>query len=527
MAQMTTRMQELFARVGAFLSEKGISKKTLNRACFVLFILMLIPLVWIAFYNYPADDDFQNVLGAATAWVQQGSLVEALKAVWAQVMAGYMSWHGVFASGVYTGLTPMIFNMDLYFLSNWCALAMLCLSWGYLIKTLLHWVLDADKNLFWIVYTPVMILVLQFLPSIGDGIYWHTGSGYLFAFDNMLFSIGMLLRANKPQTRARAIWRGCLLAISAVALGGSFYGPMLAALFILFLIVIISFVKKQRNRLHCGIFIGFFLVALIFNVMSPGIALRQQRVGDPLNPVVAVATAILDSFDLAGQWLSPQLFAMLLLIVPVLWKPLQNSSLSFRHPFALFVMLYGMFSATLVPGIYTNFSYGMGRYFNVIYLNFLLMALGSVCYAEGWLIRFLERHKESGAHQKLLDVSRNLGERFVLLYLALSIAFLMMGGFGNTIMNTSSVSAAKSLITGEAAKFKSDMKAREEYIRVTDSDVVAVQPLNSQPYVFKPDKLPFQGIYGRVRYMKWYFELFYNAAHSQEVQQSGGVDPAS
>lgn len=86
------------------------------------------------------------------------------------------------------------------------------------------------------------------------------------------------------------------------------------------------------------------------------------------------------------------------------------------------------------------------------------------------------------------------------------------GAFDFTITNTSSLNAAKCLLNGDAARFREEMAERQEYIRVTDSDSVQVKPLDSQPYVFKYDRLPFQGIYGRVRYMKMYFELFYNAA---------------
>ena len=46
---------------------------------------------------------------------------------------------------------------------------------------------------------------------------------------------------------------------------------------------------------------------------------------------------------------------------------------------------------------------------------------------------------------------------------------------------------------------------------MTDSDEVDVPALSGQPYVFKYDRLPLQGIYGTVRYMRMYFELFYNA----------------
>ena len=102
-----------------------------------------------------------------------------------------------------------------------------------------------------------------------------------------------------------------------------------------------------------------------------------------------------------------------------------------------------------------------------------------------------------------------MGTRFSVIYLSLCIALTAFGGFAFTIMNTSSVSATKSLVTGEAAKFQQDMLERQEYIRVTDSDVTAVKPLDGQPYVFKADHLAFQGIYGRIRYMKMYFELFY------------------
>ena len=58
---------------------------------------------------------------------------------------------------------------------------------------------------------------------------------------------------------------------------------------------------------------------------------------------------------------------------------------------------------------------------------------------------------------------------------------------------------------------KIEVPQRAEYIRVTDSDAVAIQPLSVQVNVFKYDRLPFQGTYGRVRYMKWYYELFHSA----------------
>ena len=239
--------------------------------------------------------------------------------------------------------------------------------------------------------------------------------------------------------------------------------------------------------------------------------MRQGLNGDPMNPLEAVVVSVLESFDWAGEWMGPQLWAMLLLILPALWKPLRDSRFHFRRPFWVLIALYGLYSATIVPGIYTHAGYDTQRYLNALYLYFLIFIIGGSIYLEGALIRWLERRAAEGGAANLLAAAQSLGRRYCALVLAACIALTALGGFAFTMMNTSSLSAAKSLLTGEAARFLEEMEERQEYIRVTDSDEVDVPVLSGQPYVFKYDRLPLQGIYGTVRYMKMYFELFYNA----------------
>lgn len=166
-------------------------------------------------------------------------------------------------------------------------------------------------------------------------------------------------------------------------------------------------------------------------------------------------------------------------------------------------MFYGLFSASLAPGLYTGFGYTTERYYNIIYFYFLVMAVGGAIYTEGAFIRSLERRKDAP-----VAIGQSFGQRFTAAYLALCLALFALGGFGYTIMNTASLSATKSLFTGEAAGFKQEMEARRQSLVATDVDELKTQPLYNQPYVFKRDRLPWQGEYGRIRYMKWYFELF-------------------
>ena len=508
---MIAYLRRCVSAIGHFWTERSISQKTLSRVAIAVLVCMILPLVLMAFYNYPADDDFGTVLPASTAWLEKGSLSDVAKAIYEKTVSHYQNWNGYLVSAIFCNLAPMIFGIELYFLSTWFVLALICLSLAYLLKAVLAKLECTAQSVFWILYTATLILVLQFMPSISNAIYWHTGSMYVVVPCVLFLTLGLLLRCSMPQSSRRAIWRGAMLALCGFVMGGSFYGPMLGAFVAVLLIALQGMIRRSKMNIYGLVTLVAFVASLIISLLSPGNQLRQERYGTPMGIVPAVITSVLDAFDLSGAWLTPQLWAMLLLILPVMWHPLKESKLSFRHPMCFFVLFFGVFAATLTPGIYTGVTYGMDRYMNVIYIHFLLMALGSPVYALGWFIRWLEKRTDSANAQQTLELAKGIGQRFTVLYLTIVLALLAMGGFAFTIMNTSSVSATKSLVTGEAARFHQDMKEREEYIRVTDSDEVAVRVLGSQPFVFKEDKLPFQGIYGRVRYMKWYFEVFHEA----------------
>ncbi|MDD3334085.1 MAG: hypothetical protein PHI98_01070 [Eubacteriales bacterium] len=489
-------------RKGISLPHQTLSTVWLGRICAVALILSLLPLAVIALYNYPADDDFGFTLDAARAWQSTGSLTEAAKAIVQKTIDTYNDWQGNFVSTALFGVNPLIFNINLYFISNWCILALLCLSVGYMVKGVTETLLHGGKACFWIVYAVFLTLIIQFMPSIGYSVYWHNGGMYTVAACTLFLLEGVLTRCLKPQRKSQLIRRCIWAALLGFMLGGSFFGPMLGAFVLVLLETIAAWVKRSKNRIPCSIALGFFLLSMTISLLAPGNELRQERTGEALSPLMSILTAALDSFDVAGKMMTPQLLGALLLILPTLWKPLKQSEYSFRHPFGVLVMFYGLFSATLVPGVYTGFGYTTERYYNVIYFYFLVMAVGSAIYATGSLIRYLERQKDAPVR-----VADSFGQRFTAGYLALCLGLFAFGGFGYTIMNTATLSATKSLLNGEAARFREEMAERQQYILVTDSDEVSVQPLSTQPYVFKADKLPWQGIYGRVRYMKWYFEL--------------------
>lgn len=233
-----------------------LSEKTVARLMAILFFCSLVPLIVIALYNYPADDDFGFVLPAATAWVNTGSLWEVAKAIWQKTYDTYMTWQGNFASTAYFAITPIIFNIDLYFLSNWFTLALLCLSTGYLLKGALCVHLHVSRPTFWIVYVALMTLMLQFMPEMGYSVYWHNGGTYTLTVCFLMLLMGLLLRTLAPQSRRRGAVRAVLSSLCAFILGGSFYGPMLGAFVLLLLLTLTLWAEKRRKgtppHMHFG-----------------------------------------------------------------------------------------------------------------------------------------------------------------------------------------------------------------------------------------------------------------------------------
>ncbi len=490
-----------------------VTQERLAFICRLVFFASLIPLIVIALYNYPADDDFGFTLPAATAWLQTHSIIEVIRAILVKTHDIYMGWQGDFISTLFFQLNPLIFNIKLYFLSNWYILGLLCLSVGYLLKSVTNEVLHVSRSVFWIVYTLIMMLVLQFMPSIAESIYWFNGGQYTVAACYLMLMLGLLIRSTQPSGKWRNAIRLALVAICAFILGGSFYGPALASFVILFEITFICWLKRSKTKWHASLALLSFCIAFGISIIAPGNAVRQSVVGQgqPTGAIQAVLNSVLDSMDLTGKWLSPQLFAALMVIIPVMWKPLKDSKYSFPHPISVLIMMYAMYASSLTPGIYSGYGYMSVRYLNVIYFLFLMTVFCAAIYAEGRFIRWLEGRKNSEASRHLLQAAEGIGRRFFVLYLIVCIAFFTVGGFSTVMMNRPTVSATKVLISGEAAKYYQEMQERQEYIRVTDSDSVAVKTLSVDIPVFKHDSLPFQGIYGRVRYMKWYFERFYNA----------------
>jgi len=88
---------------------RKITQERLAIYCRILFFVSIIPLIIVALYNYPADDDFGFTLPAATAWVETHSLIAVFKAILEMTHKVFVNWQGDFSSTILFQFNPLIF----------------------------------------------------------------------------------------------------------------------------------------------------------------------------------------------------------------------------------------------------------------------------------------------------------------------------------------------------------------------------------------------------------------------------------
>ena len=75
--------------------ESRMDRKAFVILC-ILFLLVLIPIFWIAMYVYPSADDLSYGAAAAHVWKESHSLTSVFSTAWEGAMEKYQTWQGSF-----------------------------------------------------------------------------------------------------------------------------------------------------------------------------------------------------------------------------------------------------------------------------------------------------------------------------------------------------------------------------------------------------------------------------------------------
>lgn len=454
-----------------------------------VFLLSLIPLYLIALYDFPSADDFFYLGQTLPVWEQTGSIIAVLQTALQQTVQRYFEWQGNFSFIFLTFLQPASFGEQYYELTAVITLTTLILCELYFLKVLLRSYMKASESIYWIVSLLLLFLTIQYMYEPVEGLYWHPGAiSYTFFYALGLWMNGLILQmAQHANLRRRLI---CFIPALVLApiVGGSNYSTALVSAMLIFLLVIYLFVKKQRQNAALSVIV-FVLVtaALLVSIMAPGNALRQQTVGEASVIKGFITSIVYAVYSMANATTVPVLLVWLF-IAPLIYRLAKSSKQVFSHPLWATVLLFGLYAALGMPCFYALGFAIPERNINLIYFSYYPIVLCAMYYLMGW---FSHKFAEKESPLPIVTLyEKRFGTVFTVfcLMFALSCGGQMIVGKGEDgglaiDRMPAGLSAAYSMLTGEAQEYHAQMLERAEICRSAPGEDVVLPPLTAEPWV--------------------------------------------
>ena len=227
-------------------------------ALIILNVLVLFPILFLCFYNYPSADDFSY--GVA---LKDSSFMDI------QIQR-YLNWTSrYFATAVLT-ITPLAFNSINYFgIYSIVFIGLFIIGFLYFLKSI--GVNDLKKRL--LLSTSFLSIYTLLLCSLSENFYWLVGSiTYFLPSIIFIIFLGSILNIlKKNELKDKLIFLGSIIILggcSEIYLGFSFITLLLVNIF--------QFVKVKKT--NSFLLVGFVLTIILigFVLFSPGNKARSE-----------------------------------------------------------------------------------------------------------------------------------------------------------------------------------------------------------------------------------------------------------
>lgn len=440
------------------------SRKIAACISIIIFLILLIPIVYLTGVNRASGDDYGYGVHTRMAWMGTHSLVEVFKGICRTVSDFYGAWQGTWFSIAVFALQPEVFHDGAYVVVAVLMLSLWIGSTAYLFREVLCRKLGFDGWSCLLIAVWFLIISIEFIPGTKSAIYWFNGCAhYMLPFAMCQVLTVWLLRYG--ETFRKSTFVGILLFMTL--LGGSNYQAALLALIIAFYFcVTVWFFRRDRRIFLLGIPVLTELVGLVVSIKSPGNTIRGgKEFGFSLTRALRT---IGDSFVCAVKDIGVYgkerplalvgLLFLFLLFLVILWQ--REEGLQIPYPFAAGLMLFCLYSAMQAPAIYADVSYSKGVP-NTNYLVFLLTAAFILLMAADGFVTLLKNRKEDSAAKKIL-------------WGVVAAGLLVCAAFG--LLKRSNIKSCTSYVTlvyitsGQAADFREQMDLQTKLL---EDDTVA------------------------------------------------------
>ncbi|MBQ7925965.1 MAG: hypothetical protein IJ335_06685 [Lachnospiraceae bacterium] len=451
-----------------------VNTKLLALGAVLLLLAVLAPIARIMMFCTPWYDDFGYGKMTLIFWEAKGTLWAALEGALTNVKSMWHAWQGTYTSCFFMSLMPAVWGTDKYKFGLWFILAMLILGIFCLTRALLTDVLKSKER--WnclVVQAFVAITVVLLMRSAIEGFFWYNSGVHYTAMHGLgMLYIAGLLKLVYAEGRLRT---GLLLigsVIGAWIVGG--VNNVTALQVGLVILSILGFGIIFKNKRVWWVLPGAvcYAVALCYNFGAPGNAKRAVELsGMGISPVEAIWRSFLSAFTYLDDFTGWMTVAIMVALVPVIWKIVSKVQFRFCYPGLLLLWSFCLYATGFTPTLYAMGHTLLGRATNMAKVTYQILLFINLVYFLGWLCRYLREKRSVTFHLKSSWC----------FYLVMGV--LMLGIFAaepNKGGIYSSYCAYYFVHTGEAYNYYHEYLDRVVICESDEADVVV------RPYVFKP-----------------------------------------
>ena len=474
------------------LARRRLSGRALTWLCVAALLLSLMPLYALSAYNHACYDDFGFSILTHDAWRETGSVWEAVRAAVQNTISIRNTWEGTYTTSFISALQPALFGEDLYWVTTALLMTFLLFAVWFFLRQALVRGLGADRQAFWTAFCAVAFVIIQFVPELSEAFFWFNGGvAYTLMWAVALVRLGVWLCFERAKRRgAKAALYGLLLVLT-VAVGGAKYSTLLLCLLLDALLAARALLVRRRDRAAEVVLFALLLACFAFSASAPGNAVRAATLSGGMSAPKAILQAFYFGAALMGSWFSLPLLVVWALVAWQLSEAIRGCPCRFSHPVWITALSVCLFCAQLAPTLYTGNYLGDGRTLNTYFYTFVLMSCALVLYWLGWAQRRAEDRMPFAAIGTARRDGLRIGAFLAALVLLVvgCVSYRPEGSADWSLWNTASGSAARSLITGQAAAYDAAMDARDAAMNDPENTRPVLAPVEDIPDAFMGDAL--------------------------------------
>lgn len=444
---------------------KKINKQNLLTVLIIsIFILILLPMIYISKFNNPSADDYSYGIETHKKWEETHSFIEVIKTGIEKTQKTFIEWQGSFTAVFLMTIQPAIFGEQYYFISTIFLISIFVISNIYLMKIIMKDYLNCSRNLFLIVALSLITLSIQFVPYPVESFYWFNGSiYYTFFYSILLILIGKILVILKEEnTKKLNTIIACFLAF---CIGTSNYCTALVCCMILAVVEFVLIIQKNKKGVNVAIILLICLTGLLISAKAPGNAIRQAAQLEKMNEIDAITKSLKLGKKLLGNWLNIVNITFFIALIPVMIKLIKKIDYKFKAPLIITIITYGIFAAQLTPVLYAQGGNFPLRLLCIVYYSMYWLIIINVFYWLGYICNKIEITETKNDYKYCYIIIILIG------ILAISVNY----------KKANSYIAFKSIQTGEAKIYKEQMDERIKMYKDENIKNVEVERLKERP----------------------------------------------